>query len=257
MAVRRSAAVRPGNVVWPAPTASAAWASLDAEPRQAVPVGEGHHGAMAGPAEGGRIERLQAVGVEARVGVGEEAPKGEALGAERVRDERVGRHGQAAGIVHGGDGRPQGAIRTDRLLDEEGEQMAAAGRDLLADDHFERQAAADGDRPGRQGGVDPLVIGDGDDVELRVDRGPEDFLDAGGPVRREGMDVEVRPTEPVRHGRPSGARSGQIGKKTAHHWSGAAAIARSNARASAARKPAARSRRVPVPGTATSSRWPA
>ena len=64
-----------------------------------------------------------------------------------------------------------------------------------------------------------------------MDRVVEDLVEAARPVRRERVDVEVGPAEPVGHrGRGVPSMSGQIGKKTAHHCSGAVAIIRSNAR---------------------------
>ena len=59
----------------------------------------------------------------------------------------------------------------------------------------------------------------------------EDGHDPGRPVGGEGVDVEVGPAEAIGHrarAAPLG-RSGQIGKKTAHHCSGARATCCSNA----------------------------
>ena len=142
------------------------------------------------------------------------------------------------------------------------------------------QAAIAGHRPGRDRGVDPLVVRDGDDVEI----GPpldvvEDRLDPGRAVAGQRVDVQVGATEPlvdaVMPRRPGGrirvpsagappavaaSRSGQIGKKTAHHWSGASAMSVSNAAASRVIVVVTRSRRVPSVGTSIGMslprKWP-
>ena len=104
--------------------------------------------------------------------------------------------------------------------------------------------------------VDPLVVGDGDDVEV----GPaldvvEDGLDARGAVAGEGVDVQVGAAARLGHAaafvvrwlagrRASASRSGQIGKKIAHHCSGASAIRSSKAR----REPGHRRRHALAPG---------
>ena len=213
---------------------------------------------MPRPAERRRVERLDGVRPVARL-VGEQPAQDEALGAQRVGHERVGRDRDAALVVDRGDRRAQRPERLDRLLDPEREQVPAEGRDLLADDDLERQAAVPRDGPAGERGVDPLVVGDGDDVELGVALDVvEDLDDARRAVRGEGVDVEVGAAEPVGHpaasrrvaarcpvtsgaraaaargsrrarGPPS--RSGQIGWKTASHCSGAAAMCRSKARA--------------------------
>ena len=77
--------------------------------------------------------------------------------------------------------------------------MAAERRHLLADDDLGAQAAVAGDRPGRDGRVDPLVVGDRDDVEVgQALDVVEDRLDAGRAVAGERVDVEVRAAEPRR-----------------------------------------------------------
>ncbi len=133
--------------------------------------------------------------------------------------------------------------------------MPAEGRHLLADDDLDRQPPVAGDAAPRHGGIDPLVIGDGDDVELA------DLCDAlddrdhvGDPVRGDGVDVQVGATAPIGHAGLS--RSGQIGKNVAHHCSGASAMTSSKARAIAAVVAVARSRREPSVGTATGSSRP-
>ena len=164
----------------------------------------------------------------------------------------MGRDREAALVVDLGDRRAHRPERPDRLLDPQREQVAAERRDLLADDRPRRAGrdraaiAARGERR-----VDALVVGDRDDVELgRPLDVVEDLDDAGRPVGGEGVDVQVG--APDRRSvigrrspalgrscasadgvalRTSGAasRSGQIGKKTANHCSGAAAMSRSKA----------------------------
>ena len=104
--------------------------------------------------------------MDGRVRVVEQAPQHPALGAQRVGDERMGRDGQAARVVHVGDGRAQRAVGPDGRVDAQGQQVAAERGDLLADDDVEREAAVAGHRPAGHGGIDAFVVGDGDDVEV-------------------------------------------------------------------------------------------
>ena len=139
IARRRSPASRPGKVVQPVPIASSACASL--LPTWASPCWSANrttrrcHG----------LPRLVGLNVSrpsgrpAGVRVGEEAAKDPALRAERVRDERVGRDRQAAGVVDRGDRRPQATVRPDRPVEIEREQVAAERRDLLADHDLDAQ----------------------------------------------------------------------------------------------------------------------
>ena len=82
----------------------------------------------------------------------------------------MGRDREAALVVDLGDRRAQRPERLDRPLDEQRQQVAAEGRDLLADDDLEPQALVAGHRPRGDGGVDALVVGDRDDVEARCGR---------------------------------------------------------------------------------------
>ena len=98
------------------------------------------------------------------------------------------------------------------------------------------------------------------------------------PSLRQRVDVQVGATEPLVDGHaaaPGGrtvpsagappavaaSRSGQIGKKTAHHWSGASAMSVSKAAASRVIVVVTRSRRVPSAGTSIGMslprKWPA
>ena len=70
--------------------------------------------------------------------------------------------------------------------------MPAARRHLLADHDLDGQVARPGDGPRRVGGVDALVVGDGDHVELRaLHHEGQDLLDAAHAVGGERVDVEV------------------------------------------------------------------
>ena len=245
---------------------------------QPVVVGEADDAAMPRLAEAGRVERLEGVGLGGRVGVVEQAAQHPALGAQRVRHERMGRDGQTARLMDGQDRRPERAVGPDRAVEVEAQQVAAEGRDLLADDDLGAQAAVAGDRLGGDGRIDPLVVGDGDDVEVGAcSTWSRMAVDAGRAIAGEGVDVQVRPAARAvapagrrRIGEPpplprarsraasaggaatsaaGASRSGQIGKKTAHHWSGASAMRSSNAAARRVIVVVTRSRRVPSAGT--------
>ena len=107
--------MRPGNVVQPIPIASTAWASLLPTVGEAVLAANRTTRPCHGGAERRRVERLDRVGPDARVRVVDEPAQDPALGAERVRHERVGRDREAALLVDLGDRRPQGADRPDAL----------------------------------------------------------------------------------------------------------------------------------------------
>src|SRR5204863_203861 len=104
-----------------------------------VLLGEADHASVPRAAERGRIERLERVGAVARL-VGEQPAEHEALGAQGVGNERVRRDRDAALVVDRRDGGAEGAEWLDRLLDPQREQMAAEGRDLLADDDLDAKA---------------------------------------------------------------------------------------------------------------------
>ena len=97
------------------------------------------------------------------------------------------------------------------------------------DDEPDDDDASEGGEPGGPAGPDAAAEPDARDAAEALDAAAE------------------RPL--ARTGTPS--RSGQIGKKTAHHWSGARATVRSKARASACRYAVRRSRRVPAAGPGT------
>ena len=114
MARRRSAAVRPSKAVQPLPIAPEGVGVAVAHRGQAVSIGEAHDPIVPRSAERGRVERLERVGSDRRVRIVEQPAQHPALGAQRVRDERMGRDGQAAGIVDVEDRRPQRAVGPDR-----------------------------------------------------------------------------------------------------------------------------------------------
>ena len=177
-----------------------------------------------GSSERCRVEGLERVRAEARL-VSKEATQDEPLGAQRVGHERVSRNGQAALIVNGGDRAAQGSERPHRLFDPQRQEVAAERRDLLADDHLDAIATIPGHDLGRYRCVDPLVIGDGNDVQVGglLDV-LEDLDDARRPIGSKGMNVQVGAAETLGHGfaapsrrpvpvRASGSRSGQIGQE--------------------------------------------
>ena len=128
------------------------------------------------------------------------------------------------------------------------------------------------DRAGERG-IDPLVVGDGDDVEVAA-RGDvlEDLDDVGDAVRGDACGCAGRRgrsrSAVMRHrlagsGRrraprrvPSRLEVRPDREETAHHCSGASAMTRSKARAIGAVVAVTRSRRVPSAGTSTRSSAP-
>jgi hypothetical protein len=250
---------------------------------EAMLVGEPDDAPVPRLAEAGRVERLQRIGVGGGIRVVEQPAEHPALCAQRIGHERMGRDRQAAGLMDGQDGRPERPVRSDGPLEVQGEQVAAERGHLLADDDLDAQATVPGERLRGDRRVDPLVIGDGDDIEVRrVLDVLQDLLDAGRPVAGDRVDVQVGPatragTAWVGHAAAPGARvsatgwpspgstpaaavvfsgsiasasrSGQIGKNTAHHWSGASAMSVSNAAAMRVMVAVTRSRRLPSVGT--------
>ncbi len=228
---------------------------------QAVLGGEADNPGVPRPAERRRVEGLDRVRPDPRVRVVEQSTEDPALGAERIRDKRVGGDRQATQLVDLGDRGAERAERPDPLLDEQRQEVAAEGRHLFADDDLDTHSALTGDRPRRKGGVDALVVRDGDDIEIRRPlRVLEDLDDPGRPVGRQGVDVEIGSAQAVGHRAPSAGaavaaaasvgdadvapsgvrsvaegslvpapatRSGQIGKKIAVHCSGACEISSS------------------------------
>ncbi len=147
------------------------------------------------PAQRRGVEGLDGVRVDSLVPIRQQLAEQPALRAEWVWHERVRGDREPALLVHGRDRPAQRAQGRDALLQEQGQQVTAAGRDLLADHDLERIAALGRHDARREGRVDAFVIGDGDDVELERTRGVEDVRDRRDPVRRERVDVEVRPPE--------------------------------------------------------------
>ena len=150
--------------------------------------------------------------------------------------------------------------------------MAAEGRDLLADDDLEAQAAVGRAiaRAAMAASIrswSAMAMTSRSRFALDV---VEDLEDAGRPVRGEGVDVEVGPSEALGHraarrrraracpdpSRAAGSRSGQIGEKTDHHCSGASAIDSSIARVTPVMAAVSRARRVPSAGMSTRRSWP-
>ena len=169
---------------------------------ETVLVGEADHATVPRPAERRRVERLDRVRAVARL-VGEQPAQHEALGAQRVRHEGMRRDREPALLVDLGDRRAHRAERLDRRLDPQREQVTAERRDLLADHDLERQAAIERHRATGERGIDALVVGDRDHVQLGVALDVvEDLDDAGGAVGRERVDVQVRAPESLGHRPP-------------------------------------------------------
>ena len=238
---------------------------------QAVPLHEGAD-AHARSAQRGRVERLEGVRSDGWIRILQETPQEGRLGAQRIGEQGMGRNGQTVLCMDLGDARAQGLPGPDRLGQEQPQEVAPSSGDLLADDDLDAQAPIEGHDLGGQRGVDPLMIGDGDDVEVRGELDTlKDLHDPGGTVRGERVDMQVRPAMQHRWvvsvarvvpgtrfvpgarrphpAAPPVSRSGQIGKKTAHHCAGARAISRSKARACASSTASTRSRREPAAGT--------
>src|SRR5918996_1215477 len=108
------------------------------------------------PTEHRRIERLERVGADARIAVGDQATEDPALGAERVGHERMGGDRDPSLLVDLGDRRPKAAKGPNALREEQAEEMAAKRRDLLADDDLDAVTELAGHRSRREGGIDPL-----------------------------------------------------------------------------------------------------
>ncbi len=256
-----SSSVRPGNVVQPVPIASDAWASLLPTWARLVLRGEAHDAFVPVPPERRGVERLDRVGPDGGVRIVEQAAQQERLGAQRVRDEGW------AGIA-------MPPCSWTAAMDQRRLRRAGTGRSRNRPSRWPprvlissptitrvRQPAIEGDPAGRERGVDPLVIGDRDDVEhaLALDA-VEDLGDRRRPVGGERVDVEIGAAEPVdgvrlavpcRHPAPSWSRSGQIGWNAPHHCSGASASSVSSVAATAAVWAMRRSRRVPPSGSGT------
>ena len=183
-------------------------------------------------------------GRHGRVVAGQQAPEHGALGAHRERHERVGGDRDPTLVVDRLDGPAERLERGDGSLEEQGEQVAAARADLLAHHDPGAQAAVLGHVARGDRRVDPLVVGDGDDVQeaLRL-HVVQDLRHRRRAVRRERVDVHVGAAQPdeglVGHGAVPGwpgagglwpvpspaptTRSGQIGWNAPHHCSGASA----------------------------------
>ena len=131
-------------------SARASWASLLPTVGQPVLGREADDAAVPRPPERRRVERLDRVGPDARVRVGEQPAQDPALGAQRVGHERVGRDREAALVVDLGDRRPQRPQRLDPLLDEQRQEVAAERRDLLADDDLDARGRDRGPSSGRR-----------------------------------------------------------------------------------------------------------
>ena len=110
-----------------------------ADPGQAVLLREPDDRPMAVLAQCRGVEGLDRVRASSRVVIGKQAPERGALGAHRERDERVSRDRDPALVVDRLDGPRERLEGGDGPLEEQPEQVAAAGADLLADDDLVRR----------------------------------------------------------------------------------------------------------------------
>ena len=236
------------------------WASLLPTVGQPVLRGEADDPAVPGPAEHRRVERLDRVGADARC----------RRRASRRRSTQPWAHSGYgtsgwAGIAMppcswtARDRRAEAAQRPDALLEE---QRRAGGRRRVETSSPTITSRAEpevpGHRPGRDRGVDPLVVGDRDDVEvgLALDvvedrrRSPSIPSEARVWMWRSARPSRSVMAAPRRSGaglvRRRLARSGQIGKNAPTTARGRRRSAPRSAAASAASVAAIRSRRVPV-----------
>ena len=163
----QSSAVRPGNVVQPLPTARAAWASLLPTAAQAVLRRESDDPGMPRPAERRRVERLDRVGVDRgpdRRGAGgarspgRTADTGRAGGrGSRCRPARGSRRSSSAACATSGPARSMYSARR-------WPPSVVTSSPTTTSIGSPRSRAIG--RPATRG-VDPLVVGDRDDVQVR------------------------------------------------------------------------------------------
>src|SRR5688572_15845503 len=147
----------------------------------------------------------------------------------------------------------KGPQRRYSLMNEEREHMPAPGGDLLANHQLERVGAGVMQLAGAERAVDPLVIGDGHDVEIGVLLDViQHRLDRCGPIRVQGVEVHVGLAELSAGARHEGM-SGQYGWKAPHHCSGFSPIWRSKMAPMRSASEAMSARRSPVSGTSTIS----
>ena len=250
IAARTSSSVRPGNVVQPVPMASAACASL--LPTWASPCSAAKRTTRSCQ------YRPSAVGLNVSIASGRTA--GSASSSRRRSTKPWAHSGYGtrgcAGIAippcswTARDGPAEAAQGGDRPLEEQPQQVPAARADLLADDDPGPQAAIQGDPAGRERRVDPLVVGDRDDVQdaLALDV-VEDLGHGRRAVGRERVDVQVGAAEPCR---------GIGARRPAWSWSSPLPPARparpGRARSGGRRPTTARARRRR--STRTRPRWP-
>ena len=213
------------------------------------------------------VETLESVPVHERIGRIVDAQNRVLAHSEREGRERMGDDCQAALLVNFGDGRLHAEVALQSSLKEEPEEMAAAGSDLLADDHVDSTPSFARQTLALHGPFGALVVADRDYVQVGV--GLDVLQDLGsrsGPIRGERMDMHVRhalsgavafahrfPPESFLAGR---SRSGQIWWKQASHWSGASTTTRSNSLASSCIMARLRSRLLPDCGTGTCQSLP-
>ena len=103
---------------------------------------------------------------------------------------------QAALLVDLGDRRLEALVAPEPSLQEDAEEVPAAGRHLLGHDDLDAAAALPSEALAFDRGLDPLVVGDGDQIQIRLVLGiVEDLGGRSGPVRGDRVDVHVGFTE--------------------------------------------------------------
>jgi hypothetical protein len=99
-----------------------------------------------------------------------------------VWEEGVGKDRQSPLFMNLSDGAPKRAQRSDSLLQEEAEQVALQGGDLLANDHLDVQPTPACHLLGRLRSINPIVIRDGDQIKPNLFRTGQHLRDRRRPV---------------------------------------------------------------------------
>ena len=165
-------------------------------------------------AEDRGIEGLQGIGAAGRVTIVRYGPQGPSLGAERVREERVGWDSNPALLMDLRDGAAKGPEWADTLFKEESKHVALQRGDLLTNDDLHAQLVLDRHRLCRLRSIDAVVVRDGNHIESQLLGSREHLRNTGGAVGSHRMDVQVG--SPLQASHPSlcwahDGRSSQIG----------------------------------------------
>ena len=137
------------------------------------------------------VEGLQGIRPAGGVTIVRYGPQGPRLGAEGVREERVGGDGDSPLLVDLGDGAAEGSEGAHPLLKEESEHMPLQRGDLLANDDLHAQLVFDRHRLRRSRCIDAVVIGDGNHIESRLFGSRKHLRNASGAVGGHRMDMQI------------------------------------------------------------------